>query len=238
MAAKFLQKLKAKRNRKAEQKAKTLEAPPSTSTDATDPMVEETNTNKYKGSVSKEGKPVISSVTVDYFRPSDVAGNPLKAQGRGYKEKRTTTVPSARDAAYTYNGPPRYDWVDVESSAAIKIQTIFRRNQAIQQLEKDGKSTAAMRNRKRHQNAPGSALGTTSEDVPGLFRFCGVGLLFSDATGEDAQELTARRNAELEEKRQRMLAQEALKRQFRMRKKSTVNYNEAVEVVDDVELNE
>ena len=95
-----------------------------------------------------------------------------------------------------------------------------------------------MRNRKRHQNAHGASHGTTSEDVPGLFRFCGVGMLFSDATGEDAQELTARRNAELEEKRQRMLQEEALKRQFRMRKKSALQLDEAVEVVDDVELDE
>ena len=39
----------------------------------------------------------------------------------------------------------------------------------------------------------------TSEDVPGLFRFCGFGLLFSDATGEDANELKAKRRPGREE---------------------------------------
>ena len=121
MAVKFLQKLKAKRSRKEESKAKTLETPHSTSTDDTEPVEDPTtttptptttnNTNKYKGSVSKDGKPVISSVTVDYFRPSDVAGNPLKETGRGYRDTRAKSVPTARNSAYT--GPPRYDWVDV-----------------------------------------------------------------------------------------------------------------------------
>lgn len=240
MAAKFLKRLRAKKNRKVESSIdKPIEAPRSASTDATDPIVDNVDTpddqtQKYNGSVSRDGKPVISSVTAEHFRPSDVAGTSLKAQGRGYKETRATTVPTARNSAFA--GPPRYDWVDVESSAAIKVQSVFRRNKVLKQLEEEGKSTSAMRNRKRHRKA-GGAMQMTSEDVPGLFRFCGFGLLFSDATGEDANELTAKRNAELEEKRQLKLAQEELKRRFRMRKKSTVKYDEAVEVVDDVDLN-
>jgi len=244
MAAKFLKKLRAKRNRKTEPSIeKPIEAPHSTSTDATDSIAEyvdtpivtpDEDTEKYKGSVSRDGKPVISALTADHFRPSDVASTSLKERGRGYKDTRASTVPTARNSAYA--GPPRYDWVDVESSAAIKIQSIFRRNQVLNKLEEEDKTTSAMRNRERHRKA-GGALQMTSEDVPGLFRFCGFGLLFSDATGEDAKELTAKRNAELEEKRQLNLAQEAMKRKFRMRKKSTVNYDEAVEVVDDVDLN-
>ena len=46
-----------------------------------------------------------------------------------------------------------------------------------------------MRNRSRHEKAGGALQAMTSEDVPGLFRFCGFGLLFSDATGEDSKEL-------------------------------------------------
>lgn len=129
MAAKFLKRLRAKKNRKVESSIdKPIEAPRSASTDATDPIVDNVDTpddqtQKYNGSVSRDGKPVISSVTAEHFRPSDVAGTSLKAQGRGYKETRATTVPTARNSAFA--GPPRYDWVDVVSSILDTILNEF-----------------------------------------------------------------------------------------------------------------
>jgi len=42
-------------------------------------------------------------------------------------------APSAKDAAF--GGPPRYDWIDIESAAAIKIQALFRRILTINKLE-------------------------------------------------------------------------------------------------------
>ncbi len=154
------------------------------------------------------------------IRVSDVRDSSLHG---GYK--RASTVPTARESAYS--GPPRYDWIDVEAAAAIKIQSIYRRHQVLAALEKEGKSTAAMRNRIRARNA--KKISNTSEDVPLFFRFCGVGLLFSDVTGEDDEFGTTgddayHRNSKL--------------KAFRMRQKPTVEVDEAVEVVDDVDYDQ
>jgi len=168
---------------------------------------------------------IVSGADQGTFRPSDVYDT---SQEQGYKHSRAATVPTARDSAYS--GPPRYDWIDVESSAAIKIQSIFRRNQALQSLEDEGKSTAAMRNRIRARQMEGKNM--SGEDVPTLFRFCGLGLLFGDATGQDDDALNAKNRGkakiEAREKKERM------KRKFHFRKKKSEHMEEAIEVVDDV----
>ena len=70
-----------------------------------------------------------------------------------------------------------------ETVAAIKLQSVYRRNLVYKQLEKEGKSTAQMRNRQRRRKAKGyTAVG---EDTPGMFGFCGIGLLCGDSTVED-----------------------------------------------------
>lgn len=177
--------------------------------------------------VSKQGKKIVDSANQGMFHPSDV-------YDAGYEELRTTTVPTARDAAF--DGPPRYDWVDVESAAAIKVQSIYRRNQVWSELEKEGKSTAAMRNRARSRQARqnGSQM-MAGEDVPFAMRFCGIGMLFGDATGEDNDALNSQRDVAAM-KRQEKEKKEASRRKFRMRKKSSDQLEEAIEVVDNVAL--
>jgi len=184
----------------------------------------------YNGIKSRDGLPVISSGSGDHFRPSDVAG--VVQSVSGYKKNRPGTVPTVHESAFS--GPPRYDWIDVESAAAIKVQSIFRRNKALQKLEDEGKITASMRNKIRSRQSRKTNM--TSEDVPAVFRFCGLGFLFSDAVGGDSEVLNEKKKSKSEEKRQLQLANEAKKRKFRMRKKPMMNIEEAVEVVDDVNL--
>jgi hypothetical protein len=163
-------------------KSKTKEkAPPLTFEDPTANIPQ-------KGPVTESGENVIASSNQGHFRPSDVYDASLRDGEGGYIHTRSSTVPTARESAFS--GPPRYDWVDVESAAAIKVQSIFRRNQVLNQLEKEGKLTAAMRNRIRSRGARGKR-GMASEDVPSFLRFCGIGMLFSDATGEDADALNS-----------------------------------------------
>ena len=54
------------------------------------------------------------------------------------------------------------------------------------ELEQQGITTAAIRNRSRRRQARMEAKGNTgSADVPNLFACCGVGLAFGDSTEED-----------------------------------------------------
>uniref|UniRef100_A0A7S4UHR9 Uncharacterized protein n=1 Tax=Ditylum brightwellii TaxID=49249 RepID=A0A7S4UHR9_9STRA len=154
---------------------------------------------------TSSGVPVITSLGSDSFRPSEVQNfgglsvvgsyygtndsdlmshDPSQAtkkvmRGRTTRKTRQKKIlaqaPSARDSAY--EGPPRYDWIDIETAAAVKVQAIFRRNQTMRELEKQGITTAAMRNRKRAMKAKKYKKMHVSEDTPSLLRFCGVGFL-------------------------------------------------------------
>lgn len=177
--------------------------------------------------LSTDEKKVVSGKDKGECRPSDVYDS--YQRNNGYKHKRPQTVPSAKDAAYA--GPPRYDWIDVESSAAIKIQSIFRRNQCLNLLEEEGISTAAMRNRIRSRQA--DAKHASSEDVPTIFRFCGMGLLFGEVTGEDNDALNSHNTGKdkIAEKEKK----ESIKRRFRFKKKKSEQVEEAIEVVENVD---
>jgi hypothetical protein len=166
----------------------------------------------------------------DKFKVSDVRDTMLH-NTEGFKAKRTKHVPSARDSAYS--GPPRYDWIDVEAAAAIKVQSIFRRHLVLTQLEREGKSTAAMRNKIRSRHAEKKALN--SEDVPLMFRFCGIGFLFADATGEDTQAINEGIAAKRDEKFNSKINKDKKLRAFRMRQKTNIELEEAVEVVDNID---
>eukprot|EP00978_Attheya_sp_CCMP212_P030596 scaffold112987_cov45-Attheya_sp.AAC.1 len=63
----------------------------------------------------------------------------------------------------------------LETAAALKVQSVYRRNRAIWELEREGLSTAYMRNR-HHQRNSGHWFAA-SEDVPTPCSFCGLGLL-------------------------------------------------------------
>mmetsp|Transcript_18901 Transcript_18901/g.23812 ORF Transcript_18901/g.23812 Transcript_18901/m.23812 type:complete len:278 (-) Transcript_18901:372-1205(-) len=171
----------------------------------------------------------------DKFKVSQIRDTMLHSShlSKGYKSSRTSTVPTARDSAY--NGPPRYDWIDVEAAAAIKIQSTYRRHMVLTMLEREGKSTAAMRNTIRSRNANARKKELNSEDVPTFLRFCGFGFLFADATGEDTAAINAEQSAKRDERFNSKIEKEKKLRKFRMRQKSTVQYEEAVEVVDNVD---
>jgi len=186
------------------------------------------NSKQYSGITNRDGVPVISSSNPeDHFRASDVMGG--EETKTGFKDLRSTTVPSLRDSAYS--GPVRYDWVDVESAAAIKVQSIYRRNRVITQLEKEGKLTASMRNKMRSRKS--RKTNKVSEDVPALFRFCGIGFLFNDALGGDSDALNAKEKSKSEDNKQLRLAQDEMNRRYRMRNKRGERVDEAIEVVDD-----
>jgi len=72
-------------------------------------------------------------------------------------------------------GPPRYEWFDIESAAAIKIQSVVRRNFVLADLEDANMTTTRMRNRKRQRLS--RKRDTVTDDVPFIFKMCGVGFL-------------------------------------------------------------
>jgi hypothetical protein len=56
---------------------------------------------------------------------SRASSSSLSAASQQKKTKKKSWFrPSAREAAFA--GPPRYDWVDVETTAAVKIQSVAR----------------------------------------------------------------------------------------------------------------
>eukprot|EP00560_Eucampia_antarctica_P000059 CAMPEP_0197832524 /NCGR_PEP_ID=MMETSP1437-20131217/15218_1 /TAXON_ID=49252 ORGANISM="Eucampia antarctica, Strain CCMP1452" /NCGR_SAMPLE_ID=MMETSP1437 /ASSEMBLY_ACC=CAM_ASM_001096 /LENGTH=257 /DNA_ID=CAMNT_0043435951 /DNA_START=1 /DNA_END=774 /DNA_ORIENTATION=+ len=202
------------------------------------------NKHEYHGSVARDGTPVISSLTADHFRPSDVCafssskekthkGNDYRSSKSGKRRGRQVLnkPPTAKDSAFS--GPPRYDWIDIETAATVKVQSIVRRNQVMDQLTRQNVSTAAMRNRVRAKgNRRKKAMA--SEDVPGLLRFCGIGFLFGDATGEDQDVLNANEKVLFLKERLQKEMEDAKKRKLRLRKKSSQNLLESVEVVEDL----
>jgi hypothetical protein len=175
---------------------------------------------------------VISArANADKFKVSEMRDSDLHGT-TGYRGKRSTTVPTARESAYS--GTPRYDWIDVEAAAAIKIQSVYRRHVVLSQLEKEGKSTASMRNNVRARNAQKKSMN--SEDVPSLFRFCGLGLMFADATGEDTVAMNEATTAASDDKNFNSKLNKDMKaRTLKLRQKRGIVLEESVEVVDHLE---
>ena len=60
--------------------------------------------------------------------------------------------PAASEAAFV--GPPRYDWIDIETAAAVKVQAAWRRYNTVKDLQRQDLYTVGMRNRGRaHRGA-------------------------------------------------------------------------------------
>jgi hypothetical protein len=117
-----------------------------------------------------------------------------------------------------------------ESAAAIKVQAAYRRNKVMADLEKQGITTAAIRNRSRRRKAWGGESGT--DDIPGLFRCCGIGLAFGDATEEDYEEKRQHdREQYLEMKKAKEQREQALRNRYRRKPKGD-GEAEAFEVVE------
>lgn len=62
---------------------------------------------------------------------------------------RRAVKPPASEAAF--RGPPRYNWMDIETAAAVKVQAAYRRTLVMNRLEEEGCSTSAIRNRARRR---------------------------------------------------------------------------------------
>lgn len=112
------------------------------------------------------------------------------------------------------------------------------------ELEKEGVSTAYIRNRTRRRQARLNSNGIMgSADIPNLFACCGIGLAFGEATEEDYE---ASRQHEREQllarRKEREDKEEALRKQYRKAaaKKAAergTDVEECYEVVDeDVEV--
>jgi hypothetical protein len=127
-----------------------------------------------------------------------------------------------------------------ETAAAIKVQSIVRRNQTMSRLEAEGITTAAIRNRSRKRQARMGSSGVSgSADIPGLFACCGVGLAFGDSTEENYQ--TSRQHEKdhyLEVKKEREAKEEELRANFKKleaKRKAArrTDVEEIIEVVDE-----
>lgn len=125
-----------------------------------------------------------------------------------------------------------------ETAAAVKVQSVYRRNKTMKQLSDEGRSTAAIRNRNRRLKARKQEKDTRvgGGDVPSIFSCCGVGLAFGDATEENF--FTTRqieKERYYEQLRQKELREEQLRSTYKNALKSKMNTNyvqEAYEVVD------
>lgn len=110
-----------------------------------------------------------------------------------------------------------------ETAAAVKVQSAFRRNKVMNDLEAQKKSTAAIR-RRQLGRAPGYETSTSLMDC------CGVSLVFeedADKREEDRQEYERQREA-------RLAKDVALRHEYAKMKKD-VDVREAFEVVDEDE---
>ncbi|GAX12487.1 hypothetical protein FisN_24Hh062 [Fistulifera solaris] len=124
-------------------------------------------------------------------------------------------APPAREAAFS--GPPRYDWMDIETAAALQIQAAFRRHRILQQLENAGHSTVAIRQRQQRRSRPN------------LLACCGVGFLFDYNDELERQEDYSKQQQERAE-REAQLRDQYLRKQRQHEAETPVL--EAFEVVE------
>jgi hypothetical protein len=135
--------------------------------------------------------------------------------------------------------------VSQETSAAIKVQSVVRRNLTMKHLEEEGITTAAIRNRSRRRKARMNQRGVVgSGDIPNLLACCGVGLAFGEAT-EENYEVTREHEKEeyLERKKQKEAKEAELRIQFQKlsaQKKAAAaargdDVEETVEVIEENE---
>jgi hypothetical protein len=115
------------------------------------------------------------------------------------------------------------------------VQAAFRRSKVMTDLERQGLSTAAIRNRSRRRKTRHETIG--SEDIPSIFSCCGVGLAFGDATEEDNEARREYQRAVWEEKKRRREEKEEKLRQHFLSKQIATKHGddieESYEVVED-----
>jgi hypothetical protein len=119
-----------------------------------------------------------------------------------------------------------------ETSAAIKIQAVYRRRRVMAMMEEEGHTTAAVRNMARRRQAAREATVNPAQDFINLFNCCGVDLGLGGGHKEKYFDFTrqlesARYNETTREKAQR---EEMLRRKYQ-RKTPKESLIENVEVV-------
>lgn len=98
----------------------------------------------------------------------------------------SSTPPPAAQSAF--NGPPRFDWIDVEYHAATRVQKMFRRHLVLREMEQAGLTTSYIRNRKRERKAKAAFYSTSfeAETSPDFgFGCCSMSLAFGNEENSD-----------------------------------------------------
>jgi hypothetical protein len=113
-----------------------------------------------------------------------------------------------------------------EAAAAIKIQSIHRRNQATQEMASRGYETKFMK-KQRLRRSRG-----ISSSSPSFFNFCGLGLLFCNGEEKAEEQRRAQDKLQYEEKKRMELAKEEKLRSYKPRPKSTTNFQESIELIE------
>uniref|UniRef100_A0A7S1FLN8 Uncharacterized protein n=1 Tax=Corethron hystrix TaxID=216773 RepID=A0A7S1FLN8_9STRA len=142
---------------------------------------------------------------------------------------RKRVKPKASVAAFS--GPPRYDWIDIETAAAIKLQSVFRRRMVEKDLVARGIKPPSYIRRERLEKE-------LYDDVPEFLQMCGLHLLFGGLSKEEKRE--ERRERDKEERQIRIdkeRKQEEKKREYRKLKSKKPILLEEVEVVEEINVN-
>lgn len=108
----------------------------------------------------------------------------------------------------------------------------------MRELENDGITTAAIRNRSRRRQARMDREHVGSADIPNLFACCGVGLAFGDATEEDYEATRQHQKDQyLERKKEKEAKEEELRVKFQKMaaKKKAARRSDVEEVFEVVE---
>lgn len=190
---------------------------------------------------SREGVPIVTSFGSDHFSPSAVGGGANYATDGFYSRSKKTfggkerprVRPSAKSSAF--GGAPRYDWMDIETTAAVKIQASYRRLRVQNLLDEQNRSTPGMRNRRARREAGRQSRmsrSLPSADVPFPFSLCGVGLIFGDGTLEDERVVDGLERERAGRRKAACEREDEEKRRFRMRRKESRHLEEGIEVVE------
>eukprot|EP00532_Pseudo-nitzschia_australis_P002554 CAMPEP_0168194124 /NCGR_PEP_ID=MMETSP0139_2-20121125/19007_1 /TAXON_ID=44445 /ORGANISM="Pseudo-nitzschia australis, Strain 10249 10 AB" /LENGTH=273 /DNA_ID=CAMNT_0008117595 /DNA_START=188 /DNA_END=1009 /DNA_ORIENTATION=- len=139
---------------------------------------------------------------------SEVKMNRQKEDNEQANSLRGLPPPAAQSA---FDGPPRFDWIDIEYNAATMIQAVFRRHMVLRDMEHEGMTTSFIRNRKRERKARTKSAyfgaSPVDETAPDLgFGCCAMGFDFC-GTDYDAADMAAYRTFQRKQYEEKKKAQ-------------------------------
>lgn len=148
-------------------------------------------------------------------------------------------APSAKDAAFS--GHPRYDWIDIEAAATIKIQAFFRRILVLNELQRKGILTTYMKKRTRNTNREifmkifhANKQSSISNNNQFLFSFCSTLDQYMLNSVYSFDKERNKINAEYQENKKLKEIEEATKRKYhhKLKSQSSLQILEEYEVLD------